>query len=148
MDRVDHQKLLSTPSSTMPYADAVQRFKNPIESRITCPLFATYAWKWYEWPYFRFIYSWGIKGFNKSLFYGVKLPSLRAMWAKNGLSLPLEKLIHFFLGPWPLVYQSIEISNQMESNGVVSNFETKILCNSVLHNFFYPKFDTSPFDSI
>ena len=36
----------------------------------------------------------------------------------------------------------------MESNGVVSNFETKILCNSVLHNFFYPKFDTSPFDSI
>ena len=57
MDRVDHQKLLSTPSSTMPYADAVQRFKNPIESRITCPLFATYAWKWYEWPYFRFIYT-------------------------------------------------------------------------------------------
>ena len=24
----------------------------------------------------------------------------------------------------------------------------KILCNSVLHNFFYPKLDTSPFDSI
>ena len=93
-------------------------------------------------------YSWGIKGFNKSLFYGVKLPSLRAMWAKNGLILPLEKLIHFFLGPWLLAYQSIEISNQMESNGVASNFVTKILCNSVLHNFCYPKFDTSPFDSI
>ena len=36
----------------------------------------------------------------------------------------------------------------MESNGEVSNFEMKNLCNTVLHNFFYPKFDTLPFDSI
>ena len=37
MDRVDHQKLLSTPSSTMPYADAAPASKNPIGSRQTCP---------------------------------------------------------------------------------------------------------------
>ena len=37
MDRVDHQKLLSTPSSTMPYADAAPASKNPIGSRLTCP---------------------------------------------------------------------------------------------------------------
>ena len=57
-------------------------------------------------------------------------------------------LIDFFLGPWLDVCQFVEISNQMESNGAVSNFEMKILCNSVLHNFFYPTFDTAPFDSI
>ena len=65
-----------------------------------------------------------------------------------GWILPLVKWAHFFLGPWLLVYQSLEISNQMESNGKVSNFEMKNLCNSVLHNFFDPRFDTSPFDSI
>ena len=58
------------------------------------------------------------------------------------------KMATFFIGPWLLVCQFMEISNQMESNGKVSNFEMKNLCNSVLHNFFYPKFDTSPFDSI
>ena len=31
--------------------------------------------------------------------YGVKLPYLRAVWAGQGLILPLEKLTHFFLGP-------------------------------------------------
>ena len=31
--------------------------------------------------------------------YGVKLPLLRAVWADQGLILPLEKLLHFFLGP-------------------------------------------------
>ena len=31
--------------------------------------------------------------------YGVKLPLLRAVWAGQGLILPLEKLLHFFLGP-------------------------------------------------
>ena len=70
------------------------------------------------------------------------------MWADQGLILPLEKWTHFFLGPWLVVCQSIDISNQMESNGAISNFEMKILCNSVLHNFFYPTFDTLPFDSI
>ena len=78
----------------------------------------------------------------------VKLPQLRAALTEQGSILPIVRWIDFFLGPWLLVYQSIEISNQMESNGEVSNFEMKILCNSVLHNFFYPKFDTSPFDSI
>ena len=37
MDRVDHQKLLSTPSSTMPYADAAPASKNPIGSHQTWP---------------------------------------------------------------------------------------------------------------
>ena len=32
--------------------------------------------------------------------------------------------------------QFVEIFNQIETNGAVSNFEMKILCNSVLHNFF------------
>ena len=36
----------------------------------------------------------------------------------------------------------------MESTGEVTNVEQKNLCNSVLHNFFYPKFDILPFDSI
>ena len=38
-----------------------------------------------------YTYSWGIKGFDKLLFYGVKLPLLRAVWAGQGLILPLEK---------------------------------------------------------
>ena len=38
----------------------------------------------------------------------------------------IEKRIHFFLGPWHLVCQFIEISNQMEVNGEVPNFEKKI----------------------
>ena len=35
---------------------------------------------------------------------------------------PIEKLIHFFLGPLLLVCQFIDISNQMEVNGEVTNF--------------------------
>ena len=35
----------------------------------------------------------------------------------------LVKWIHFFLGPWLVVCQFIEISNQMESNGKVLNLE-------------------------
>ena len=70
------------------------------------------------------------------------------MCTGHGWILTFVKWLHFFIGPWLLVCQFMEISNQMESNGEVSNFEMKNLCNSVLHNFFYPKFDTSPFDSI
>ena len=33
-------------------------------------------------------------------------------------------------------------------NGEVSNLENKILYNRLLNNFFFPKFDTSPFCSI
>ena len=62
--------------------------------------------------------------------------------------LPFVKWVHFFLGPWLLVYQFIEISNQMEANGKVLNFEKKNLYNSVLNKFFHPKFVTSPFTSI
>ena len=39
--------------------------------------------------------------------------------------LPLVKWVHFFLGPWLLVCQFIDISNQMESTGEVSNVEQK-----------------------
>ena len=49
------------------------------------------------------MYSWGIKGFDKPLFYGVKPP--------------LENEYIFFFGPWLLVCQFVEVSNQMESNG-------------------------------
>ena len=56
------------------------------------------------------------------MFYGVKL-QLQAVWADQGLILPLEKWIHFFLGPWLLVCQFIDISNQMETTGEVSNIK-------------------------
>ena len=39
----------------------------------------------------------------------------------------------FFLGPWLLVYQFVEISNQMELNGEVSNFEKKLYKISTMH---------------
>ena len=45
---------------------------------------------------------------------------------------PLEKWIHFFLSPWLLVCQFIEISNQMEPTGKVSNVEQKDLYNALL----------------
>ena len=44
---------------------------------------------------------------------------------------PLEKRIHFLLGPWLLVCQFIEISNQMKLNGEVSNIEQKNLYNTI-----------------
>ena len=40
--------------------------------------------------------------------------------------------MHFFLGPWLLVCQFMEISNQMELTGEVSNFEQKNLYNAPL----------------
>ena len=80
--------------------------------------------------------------------YGVKLPLLRAVWAGQGLILPLEKLLHFFLGPWLLVCQFIDISNQMETTGEVSNIKRIFLCNRPLYKFFCSTLDTSPVDSI
>ena len=68
--------------------------------------------------------------------YGVKLPYLRAVWAGQGLILPLEKLTHFFLGPWLLVCQFIDISNQTETTGEVSDIERFFLYNRALYNFF------------
>ena len=47
--------------------------------------------------------------------------------------LPLVKWVHFFLGPWLLVCQFVEISNQMESNGKVSNLEQIFLYNTILY---------------
>ena len=56
------------------------------------------------------------------------------MCAGNGWILPLVKWIHFFLGPWLLVCQFVEISNQMELNGEVWNFgyynKSDFHCNS------------------
>ena len=37
------------------------------------------------------------------------------MCAEHGQILPFVKWLHFFLGPWVLVCQFIEISNQMEA---------------------------------
>ena len=56
------------------------------------------------------------------------------MWAGYGWILPLVKWVNFFLGPWLLVCQFVEISNQMELNGEVRNFgyynESHFYCNS------------------
>ena len=57
----------------------------------------------------------------------VKLPSLRAVSAGQEWILTFVKWVHFFLGPWLLVYQFIENYNQMELNDEVSNFEKKII---------------------
>ena len=62
--------------------------------------------------------------------------------------LPLEKWVHFFLGPWLLVCQFIDISNQMESTGEVSNVEQKNLYNGLLYKKILLMFDTSPVVSI
>ena len=56
------------------------------------------------------------------------------MWAGHGWILPLVKWAHFFLGPWLLVSQFIEFSNQMDLNGEVWNFgyfiKNDFYCNS------------------
>ena len=75
--------------------------------------------------------------------YGVKLPLLRAVWADQGLILPLEKWINFFLCLWLLVCQFIDISNQIEITGEVSNIE-RFFYNIIEHyiNFvesFFPQ---------
>ena len=73
----------------------------------------------------------GKKGFNKTQCMGQNYPNYRGNY-------PLEKRIYFFLGPWHLVCQFIEISNQMESTGEVSNVEQKNLYNGLLYkkNYF------------
>ena len=78
----------------------------------------------------------------------VKLPWLRAVPAGQEWILTLEKWIHFFLGPWLLVYQFIDISNQMESTGEVSNVVQKNLYNALLYEKILSMFDTSPVGSI
>ena len=67
--------------------------------------------------------------------YGVKLPYLRAVSA--GTNVKIVKWIRFFLGPWLLVCQFIEISNQMEVNGDVTNFGWKNLFYTLLHKKFF-----------
>ena len=54
----------------------------------------------------------------------VKLPYNYEQCVRDrGSILPLEKLTHFVLGPWLLVCQFIDISNQMETTGEVSKIE-------------------------
>ena len=53
--------------------------------------------------------------------YGVKLPLFRAVWAGQGSILPFVIWIDFFLGPWIVVGQFIDISNQIEPIGEVAN---------------------------
>ena len=50
---------------------------------------------------------------------GHKSGTAGSVWVGHGWILPLVKWIHFFLGPWLLVCQFVEISNQMELNGEV-----------------------------
>ena len=77
-------------------------------------------------------------------FYGVKLPKLQAVWTGYGRILPLEKWTHFVLGPWLLVCQFIDISNQIETTGEVSSVEQKNLYNALLCKKILSIFDTSP----
>ena len=60
----------------------------------------------------------------------VKLPLLRVVSTGQEWILSLVKWVHFFLGPWLLVCQFLEISNQMEPTGEVSNVEPKNLYNA------------------
>ena len=83
----------------------------------------------------------GKKRIEQNAIYGVKLPQLQAVWAGQGLILPLKKWMHFFLGPWLLVCQFIEISNQMEPTGEVSNVEQKKLFNGLLYKKIHSMFD-------
>ena len=50
----------------------------------------------------------------------------------TGLDPPSCKTSTFFLGPWLLVCQFIDISNQMETTGEVSSVEQKNLYNALL----------------
>ena len=51
----------------------------------------------------------------------VKLPLLRAVRAGQESILRFAILIDFFLGPWLVVCQFIDISNQIEPTGEVAN---------------------------
>ena len=53
--------------------------------------------------------------------YGVKLPLLKIVWAGQGWILPYVKWLNLFLGPWLIVCQFIDISNQIEPTGEVAN---------------------------
>ena len=44
--------------------------------------------------------------------------------------------IDFFLGPWLVVGQFIDISNQIEPTGEVANILQKNVYNAALYNFF------------
>ena len=70
------------------------------------------------------------------------------MWAGQESILRFAILIDFFLGPWLVVCQFIDISNQIEPTGEVANILQKNLYNAALNKFFNSKFDTSPFDFI
>ena len=74
----------------------------------------------------------------------VKLPLLRAVWAGQGSILRFVIWIDFFLGPWLVVCQFVEIFNQMESNGDVTSIERFFLYNATLYKFFCKMFATSP----
>ena len=79
----------------------------------------------------------------------VKVPWLRAVPARQEWILPLKKWVHFFLGPWLLVCQFTDISNQMESTGEVSNVEQEIYVMVHYINKFFRcliVLQLSPFD--
>ena len=62
---------------------------------------------------------------------------------RAGVDPPPRKMNTFFLESLAL---SVAIYRNFQSNG--DNWRTKKLYNRVLHKYFFPKFETSPFSSI
>ena len=78
-------------------------------------------------------YSCGNKGLTVHRTIVVKLPLLRAMWAGQGSILRFVIWIDFFLGPWLVEGQFVDISNQIEPTGEVANILQKNLYNASLN---------------
>ena len=89
-----------------------------------------------RWPPLQFFISYtvmDIKDWTLHRAIEVKVPWLRAVPARQEWILPLKKLVHFFLGPWLLVCQFIDISNQLETTDKVSNIERIFLYNRAFY---------------
>ena len=66
-----------------------------------------------------------------------------------GVDLPLIKQIHFYLGPWLLVCQFIEISNETELNGEVSNtIEYCFFVHLALQKVYLPDLEEGGFTPV
>ena len=95
----------------------------------------TYELEFVEFPEIN-IYSCGQKGLTVHRTIVVKLPLLQAVWAGQGSILCFVIWIDFFLGPWLVVGQFIDISNQIEPTGEVANILQKKLYNAALYKNF------------
>ena len=70
------------------------------------------------------------------------------MWAGHGSIFHFVIWIDFFLGPWLVVGQFIDISNQIEPTGEVANILQKNLYNAALYQKILSMLFTSPLESI